>query len=56
MDSVNAFFSEHQDSLAEWGVVAGHTLVGCVLSGLTLGCIYFLHFIAGVLRLEKGSR
>lgn len=27
-----------------------------MLSGLTLGCFYFIYFISGVLRLEKGSR
>lgn len=34
----------------------GHAVVGCVLSALTLGCLYCLYFLAGVLRLQKGSR
>lgn len=56
MEALVAFFNQHQEALAGWAELVGHTLVGCVLSGLALGCLYFIHFLVGVLRLQKGSR
>lgn len=56
MEVVASYFEANQEWLAERAILAGHLLVGFVLSGLTLGCFYFIYFISGVLRLEKGSR
>lgn len=56
MEAVGTFFTQHQEALAGWAEIAGHLVVGCVLSGLTLGCIYLMYFLAGVLKLPVGSR
>lgn len=56
MEHVGNFFYENQEWMGEVAVTASHLLVGTVLSGLTLACLYFIYFLAGVLRLEKGSR
>lgn len=56
MEQLGIFFESNREWLGEVAVTASHLLVGTVLSGLTLGCLYFIYFLAGVLRLEKGSR
>jgi hypothetical protein len=56
MEALQNYFETNREWLAEAALLAVHLVVGTLLSGLTLGGLYFLYFLAGVLRLEKGSR
>ncbi len=56
METLENYFEANREWLAEVAVLAIHLMIGTVLSGLTMGCFYFIYFLVGVLRLEKGSR
>jgi hypothetical protein len=56
MEDLFAYLENNKEGLAEWGLTLSRAVIGTVLSGLTFGCFYFMYFLYGVLRLEKGSR
>ncbi len=56
MEGIAAYLENNAEEIFEHGVSLGRILVGTVLVGLTYACLYFMYFIYGVLKLEKGSR
>ena len=56
MEQIYAYLYNNYEDIEANAILLGRTVIGAVLVALTFACFYFIYFIYGVLKLEKGSR